>query len=778
MNISYNLIKKLTNESIEISKLKKLINNSVIEVENVQKLINCEDLVVGKVISASKHPNSKKLIITKVDVGLSKPLQILCGAPNVKENQIVVVALPNSQLNDFKIESRIIAGEQSNGMICGLEEILNIDPAKIKDEHKKGIIELPSNYKVGTKIIETPLYDTMFEIGLTPNRNDLLSKIGQRNDLATLFNRRYQIPTLKTPTIKHTEITTKIETPKAKALTIHEFTNIDLKADLLKEIELLKYNVRSIDPIVDFSNEVMLETGQPIHFYDKDKIVGTDITVRMAKNGEQIELLNGQIYTLSEQDIVICDEAGPISLAGVMGTNRTKCDEKTKNILVEIADFDPISVRKTALKTNNRSESSIRFEKGISVHHYEASLQYIFDNLKATYIGSSITEMRQKTNLKITFKINQLIQYIGHSIDLKRVEEILTNLNYCPVINEEKWQVEIPNIFTNIETREDVFEEIIRFYGLNNVNLTNEINHEHGLNNLQKMTRKIEDYLVMNGLNEVISYNLVKSEKSDFNHLDVKIEPIKLMHPQSQVRTTLKTNNVESILEIITYNNNRQENNLKLFEISKRYGKNLNDKFEQNILTIALQNYFNNSYLNKEMTNFYTIKGLVESILNQIIKIDMQKVSFKQTDKIKGMHPYQTVEIWNENTYLGYFGKVNKANFKNVFVAEIILDNLIITTNELIPQYKQISKFPITRRMITVVTKKDINQADIVKQIKANQEALISIELVDIYDQNDSIASTYELSYQQLNSEITQEIMLKNEQTTKSNILNAGWELK
>jgi phenylalanyl-tRNA synthetase beta chain len=761
-------------ENLTQAELKNKINNHVIEVENVFPLLNSADLIVGQAIKVEKHPESQKLQIAQVDLG-NETVQILCGAPNLKEGQKVIVAPNGSMLGeDFKIEKRMLAGYESNGMICGLDEILNIDSKKLKEEHLSGIVVLPEEFQVGTKLSETTLGDTIFEIGLTPNRNDLLSLVGQNNDLACLFDKQYQIPQFNKPIKPNKNYQVKLDTKDSLALNIHQFDNVKIESNIVKEIELLKYNIRSVDPVVDLSNEVMIQTGQPIHFYDADKVVGTIISVRNAVEGEKILLLNGVEYSLLATDLVICDEAGPISLAGVMGGDRTKCDENTRNILVEVASFSPKSIRKTATRTNNRSDASSRFEKGISKWNTDYAAQYLISQLEEFYVGTATIDLRTKINQEINLSISKLAEFVGQSIPKNEVVKTLNNLNFNIKESGDEIVVLAPEFLTNHETKEDVYEEIIRFYGLNNVKYTAEQNNAFGLTNAQKKIRNVESYLINNGLNEVVTYSLV-SEKSNqvFNHLDTQIDQVALLHPQSQARTNMKTNNISNLLEVINYNNNRQEKNVNIFEYAKRYGFNLNEKNEENVLSIALQNEFK-----KEAVNFYVIREIVEEILYNVYGLTKDNVKLSETNEIKGMHPYQTVVVTYKDEYLGYLGKVMPNISKDTYVAELIIDKINDVTQDSILVVKELSKFPSTKRTFTIQTNKNIKQSEIIEVLKAEQESLIDIDFIVIFEEEDTISSTYELIYQSVDGVISSELIQSNEEKIKNKVDQKGWTIK
>jgi phenylalanyl-tRNA synthetase beta chain len=774
MNISYNTIKKYLDKDISIKKLRDKVNNHIIEIENDFSFLKSDKLVIGKTVKVEKHPESKKLKIAQVDLG-TETVQIICGSPNLKENQKVIVAPSGTNLGpDFKIEKKNLAGYESNGMICGLDEILNVDSRQIKSKHLSGIVELPNDFSAGTMLSDTSFNDVIFEIGLTPNRNDLLSLVGQNNDLACLFEKKYKLPELSSEIIINSRYLSKIETNDSLALNIHQFNNINIKEDILNEINLLKYNIRSIDPIVDLSNEVMIETGQPIHFYDADKIIGTTITVRNANQGEKITLLNGIEYILEESDLVICDEKGPISLAGVMGGERTKCDEKTKNILVEIASFSPKSIRKTATRTNNRSDASSRFEKGISQWNTKYAADYLIKKLKDNYVGSVVMDKRISKNNPIIISLKELTNFIGQKIDYDSVIKILSNLNYDLKMKEDEITIEVPEFLNTQQTKEDIYEEIVRFYGLNHINFTEEINNEIGLNKSQLSTRNIEKRLTSIGLNEVVTYSLVSQTSNNlFNHSDIIIEEVKLLHPQSQARTNMKTNGVQSLLDVIVYNNNRQENSVNIFEFGKRYGFNLNERNEENVLTIAIQREFN-----KEEASFYIIREIFESILVKEYKLNKDRIKLKQVDSITGMHPYQTTEIYYDDLYIGYLGKLMPDILNETYVGEILVDKINEIGFNKSLEVAKISKFPITKRIFTIQTPKNIQQEEIISTLKNGQKNLSEINFITIFDEQEIISSTYELQYQSLDSVISSEMIKQNEEIIERNIESQGWKIK
>ena len=553
---------------------------------NIEKVITnkIDNLVIGKVVSCIDHPDSDHLHLCQVDIGKEKLQQIVCGAPNVREGLKVIVALPGAVLpGDFAIKSSKIRGVESNGMICALYE-LGLEE-KTDETYAKGIEELNENAPVGKDpLVYLGLEDTLYELDIHKHRNnDCYYHIGFAYEISAILNRKVKLPDLSYKEDKdnvNNHFKLEVETSKCPYYLAKMVTNVEIKEspDFIKR-RLLSVGMRPINNVVDISNYVMLEFGQPLHFFDKDSL-GDKILVRDAKDNELITTLDGKERTLKNSDIVITDGTKPICVAGVMGGLTTEVEDTTKNILIEAAIFDPVSIRYTASHLDLRSEASIRYGKGLSYEYTNMALDRACHLLEkyanATVLsGTVMHDEIDKTPKVVEFYPIEVDKMLGIKIDEEDMKHELERLDFPYTIKDGKFTVTIPSRRLDIDSNvNDIAEEIGRLYGYQNIKgtLPNiEVKRGEYVGDV-KYRKAISKRLRSLGLNEVKTYTLVSpSMASSFDYEEK--ERITLPNPMSIDKSVIRTSLIPSLMNVYNYNKARKVEDINIYEIAKTYDK-------------------------------------------------------------------------------------------------------------------------------------------------------------------------------------------------------------
>ncbi len=736
MKVSLNWLREYVNlQDKTSSELEDIFNMHLVEIEQVIKLANATNLTIGYVEECEDHPDSDHLHVCKVNVK-NEVLQIVCGAPNVARGQKVIVALVGAVLpGDFKIKASKIRGVESSGMICALDE-LGLDTKMLFEEETRGIYILDENAPLGENPLEyLGLDDVIFELSLTPNRADLLSMIGVAYDVGAALNEKVSLPNLKVKEIsKKNPVNVKLESKNAYQYHTRYIENVEIKeSPLWLKLRLVAAGIRPINNVVDTTNYVLLEYGQPLHSFDAD-LLGNDIIVKQSSG--KITTLDG-IERILENDLVISTPKEDVCIAGVMGGKSTEVTNNTKNIILEAAQFDSVSVRKTSSRLQLRSESSHRFERRIDCNRIIDALNKAALMIQELANGQVYDGINGVVNKKHTpVVINTTLKRINSNLGLKlkmiQVEEILQKLDFTYTVDKTKLQVNIPSRRIDYDTNDqDLFEDIARIYGYNNIPTTLCKTSDKGnLNFKQTKIREVKNYFVNCGLYETVTYTLVKEETVHEFTLEDK-EVVSVMKPFTLDHKTMRQSVIPSLLDVVSYNLARKNDNVNIFEISNVYSKNKEDM----VLTGALSGIMNSSLWQgqKEIVDFYYAKGLLEGLFN-LLGI---QVEFEAAD-IKNMHPYKTAFIKKGNIVLGYLGEVHpkyqkKASIKETYVFEIDFNKLLQVVNTKI-NYEPISKFPSITRDLAIVCNKEIAANEITKLIKqTGKKMLVNVELFDVY---------------------------------------------
>lgn len=738
MKLSLNFLKDYVDLDIDVKTLAEDMTRVGNEYDLAEKLIPATKLVIGKVLECKDHPDSDHLHVCKVDIG-TEVLNIVCGAPNVRDGIKVIVALAGADLpNDVKIKKSVIRGEESNGMICALYEI-GIDKKFLSEEDKNGIHILPEDAPIGKDPIEyMKLDDSVIDFDLTANRGDLLSILGMAYEVGAIYNKK-----VKEIDLTHNEegedlnksFEVRVNTDNCKLFLARKALNVEIKEspDFIKH-RLIASGIRPINNVVDISNYVMLECGQPLHFYDADRL-GNCIEARMADKDEKLTTLDGVERTLEETDIVISDGKRAIGLAGVMGGLDTEIEDETKNVLIEAAIFDSVRVRKTSKKIV-RSEASNRFEKGISPDRTYMAIERAVKLLEE-YAGAKIqtgTVVYDKTDkiekeIDITAKdINMLL---GTNIKLEDILNVFSRLGFRYSLNGEVIKVNVPIRRLDISIKEDLIEEVGRIYGVDNIVGKLPV-VPMKIGSVDKTEREIRNKMISLGLNETLSYILI-NDKEVHKYVSDEFEELRLLDPMTEDRNTLRYSLIPSLYKIYEYNKAHYIKDVSIFEIGKGFWKKGEEYGEDSKLCALMTGEYCLGINNKKDVDFFIIKGVVEEILDYLGYAN--RYSFVLPKKgIKEFHPGQVAEINVNGEILGIIGRIHpEISREPVYVFEINLDKLLAKKVSKM-KFKEISIYPNIKKDIAIMIDKNITADEISKVIKkAGGNLLVKYEMFDVY---------------------------------------------
>ena len=737
MKLSTNFVKDYVDIDVDLKTLAEDMTGVGNEYDSAEKLINATNLVVGEVIECEMHPDSDHLHVCKVNVG-NEVLQIVCGAPNVRKGLKVIVALVGAELpGDFKIKAGKIRGVESNGMLCSIAE-LGLDSKFLKPEDKEGIHELPETAVPGEDPIKLMgMDDGVIDFELTANRGDLLSILGMAYEIGAIYDKKVKDIDLSYNQSNediNNSFKVNVKTDNCSIFLAKRVENVVIKeSPTFIKNRLIASGIRPINNVVDISNYVMLEVGQPLHYYDADTLNGC-LEVRMAEENEKLTTLDDVERTLSSEDIVISDGKKAIGLAGVMGGADTEITENTKNIMIESAIFDNVKIRKTS-KEILRSEASNRFEKGLDPNRtymaIERSCHLLEKYADAKIVGGLVkydTTSLEDTNIDVSLeKVNRVL---GTTISKEDVLNVFRKLAFECEVNGDKITVSVPKRRIDISIEEDLIEEVGRIYGVNNIEgKLPSLPLKQGSYN--KTLRNIRNKMIDLGLNETLSYILV-NDKEATKYTTDNVEIVKLLDPMTEERNTLRYSMIPSLVKIYEYNKARSQKDVSIFEIGKGFYKK-DEQYGENLKLCALMTGERYLSVKSKQVDFYDIKGVAEELLDYLGYAE--RYSFVVKDELpKEFHPYQTAQISVNNDIVGIIGKLHPNCTKdNVYVLEINLDKLLEKKTGKM-KYKEISKFPSVKKDLAVVIDKDITSEEIAKQIKKLAgNLLLGNKIFDVY---------------------------------------------
>lgn len=756
MKLSTNFVKDYVNIDVDVKKLAEDMTSVGNEYDSAQKLINATGLVIGEVKECRMHPNSDHLHVCKVDIG-DEILDIVCGAPNVRKGLKVIVAKVGAELpGDFKIKKGNIRGEESNGMLCSMQE-LGIENKFLTDKDKDGIHELPKEAKVGEDPIKfLELDDEVIDFELTANRGDLLSILGMAHEIGAIYDKQIKpidISYNQTKEDINDTFKLNIKTDNCSIFLSKKVKNVTIKEspDFIKN-RLIASGIRPINNVVDISNYVMLETGQPLHFYDADTLKEI-LEVRMANDKETLTTLDGIKRELSNEDIVISDGTRAIGLAGVMGGLDTEITNNTKNIIIESAIFNAIKVRCTSKKIL-RSEASNRFEKGLDPNRTYIAINRACHMLEKyanaeVVSGMAVYDTTNKKDKKIEITFQKIIDILGLDIPKNSILDSFRRLGFTYEVNENNITVFVPTRRIDISIQEDLIEEVGRIYGVDNIKgILPVMPLKTGT--YDKTIRQIRNKMVDLGLNETLSYVLVNNKEAN-QFIEEETETLKLLDPLTEERNTLRASILPSLYKIYEYNIARNVKDISIFEIGKSFYKKQEQFIEERKLGALLSGEYYMGIGNNKTVDFYITKGIVEELLDYLGYSG--RYSFMPCNNLPNeFHPGQTAQINLNGETIGIIGKVHpeKTN-DDVFMFEINLDKLLEKKTGKM-KYKEISKYPSVKKDLSIVVQKEMTNDSIKKQIKKSAGSLLNnIKVFDIYTgpniEDDKKSISYSLEF-------------------------------
>ncbi|HEI7249193.1 TPA: phenylalanine--tRNA ligase subunit beta [Staphylococcus aureus] len=751
MLISNEWLKEYVTIDDSVSDLAERITRTGIEVDDlIDYTKDIKNLVVGFVKSKEKHPDADKLNVCQVDIGEDEPVQIVCGAPNVDAGQYVIVAKVGGRLpGGIKIKRAKLRGERSEGMICSLQEI-GISSNYIPKSFESGIYVFSESQVPGTDALQA-LYldDQVMEFDLTPNRADALSMIGTAYEVAALYNTKMTKPETTSNELElsaNAELTVTIENedkvPYYSARVVHDVT-IE-PSPIWMQARLIKAGIRPINNVVDISNYVLLEYGQPLHMFDQDAIGSQQIVVRQANEGEKMTTLDDTERELLTSDIVITNGQTPIALAGVMGGDFSEVKEQTSNIVIEGAIFDPVSIRHTSRRLNLRSESSSRFEKGIATEFVDEAVDRACYLLQ-TYANGKVLKDRVSSGelgafiTPIDITADKINRTIGFDLSQNDIVTIFNQLGFDTEINDDVITVLVPSRRKDITIKEDLIEEVARIYGYDDIPSTLPVFDKvtsGQLTDRQYKTRMVKEVLEGAGLDQAITYSLVSKEDATAFSMQQR-QTIDLLMPMSEAHASLRQSLLPHLIEAASYNVARKNKDVKLFEIGNVFFANgegeLPDQVEY-LSGILTGDYVVNQWQGKKETvDFYLAKGVVDRVSE---KLNLE-FSYRRAD-IDGLHPGRTAEILLENKVVGFIGELHPTlaadnDLKRTYVFELNFDALMAVSVGYI-NYQPIPRFPGMSRDIALEVDQNIPAADLLSTIHAHGGNILKDTLVfDVY---------------------------------------------
>ncbi|UQS83380.1 phenylalanine--tRNA ligase subunit beta [Bombilactobacillus thymidiniphilus] len=761
-----------------------------------------KNIVVGQILTLEAHPDSDHLNICQVAIGEQQPYQIVCGAPNVAEGQKVIVALPGARIvNNQKIKKSKMRGVESRGMLCSLQEI-GFNENVVPDEFKDGIYVFPENetITVGESVFPyLGMDDTILNFDATPNRADVLGMRGAAWEVASMYDQKphFTVPDVPEETeMADSKFTNEVfDNNLAPTYRNRIVTNVKVQpSPLWLQIYLWNNGIKPINNIVDITNYVLLDYGQPLHAYDFDKLGSKKLTVRNAENGETFKALNDNEYELTDQDIVIVNDEQAVSLAGVMGGQSTSIDAQTKTVVLESAVFDSIRVRKTAQRHNLRTEAAARFEKGIDVATTQEALDQAAQLVQTLADGKVLAGqvVGSQTNLEPTIvkiTIEQINHALGTNIKQEEIIAIFERLGFTVQVEADILVVTVPLRRWDISIPADLIEEVVRIYGFDKLPSTLPVSTQTvgGYTTQQQFLRNGKTFLRSLGYDEAISYALTTEEKAQAFTVE-QSTLTKVDWPMTRDHEYLRLNLVSGLLDDLAYNVARKQTNVALFEQGRVFVKSQSSAVrptEVEMLAGAITGTVQEQTWETKarLVNFYDVKGDVEQLINSFNK--QGRISYQATTSITQLHPGQSALIMMDDQCIGFIGTVHPVYAQQLklpvtIVFQLNLDKIMALTDQS-QIYVPASKFPsITRDVAILVPKNVTNEAidDTIRQ--AAGKYLTDIKLFDIYVGTGVPAKyksmAYSLTFQNKQETLTDAVVNQHftkVQTALQNILGA-----
>ncbi|GAB1103802.1 MAG: phenylalanine--tRNA ligase subunit beta [Shewanella algae] len=744
MKFSESWLREWVNPAISRDELTHQITMAGLEVDDVIAVAgDFSGVVVGEVVECGQHPDADKLRVTKVNVGGEELLDIVCGAPNCRQGLKVAVAVVGAVLpGDFKIKKAKLRGQPSHGMLCSYGEL----GIEIESD---GIIELPLDAPIGTDIREyLQLNDVIIDVDLTANRADCLGMVGLAREVGVLNRLNVTEPSWEAANVSsERRVEIDVANPEACPRYLGRVvSNVNVKAqtpDWMVE-KLRRSGIRSIDPIVDITNYVLVEFGQPMHAFDLDKIDG-GIKVRLGNGEEKLTLLDGNEIIVPADTLVIADNSQALALAGVFGGEASGVSEQTRDIMLECAFFAPLAIMGKARRLGLHTDSSHRFERGVDpeLQHkaMDRATRLVLDICGGE--AGPVVEAKSEAHLPkaadIKLRRSKLDKLLGHQIGDADVEEILTRLGFQVEKQGSDWQVKTATYRFDMAIEEDLIEEVARIYGYNNIPNTAPLAHlsmtDHKESDL-KLSR-VRAMLVARGFQEAVTYSFVDPKLQKLVHPDS--EAMVLPNPISSEMSAMRLSMFTGLLNAVGYNQARQQTRVRLFETGLRFIPDAQAESgvrQQTMLGAVIAGPQSDEHWSMESktVDFFDLKGDLEAIIG--LTVSEAEFSFKGAQH-PAMHPGQCAEILRNDRVIGYIGAVHPSLEKpfglngKTIVFELELDALLQAK---LPQAQAVSKFPANRRDIAIVVDEEVAAGEVMTLIrKVGENQLVGLNLFDVY---------------------------------------------
>lgn len=745
MLISLDWLKQYVDIKEDIPQLENALTMIGQEVEAIDiQGKHLDNVVIGQITEYGKHPNSDKLTLLKVSVGAEEELQIVCGAPNHKLGDKVVVAKIGAVLpGDFKIKKSKIRDVESFGMLCSQVE-LGIG------EDGDGIIILPEDAPIGEEYRKyAGLDDVIFELEITPNRPDCLSHIGIAREVAAYYGRKVKYPSYTLSEVidsvnnyAKVRVEDKERCKRYMGRVIRNVTVAESPEWLKKRIRAM--GLKPINNIVDITNFVMFEYNQPMHAFDLDKLENNTVVVRAAENGEKITTLDGVERELVNGELVIADEVKPIAIAGIIGGQATQIEAETKNVFLEVAYFTPDNIRKSAKKLGIVTDSGYRNERGLDIENLPEVIDRAAALIAEVASGEVLDEVIDKyiekpQKFEIPLNLTKLNTFIGKKLEFDTVGKILSNLGLgIKTLSQDMLLITPPTYRTDLTRPEDLYEEVIRMYGFENIEAVMPVEDiESGLKDSKiSVADNLKEILKEIGLHEVINYTFIPREALDI--LKIKDKVIEISNPLSEDMVIVRPTLMYSLLANIRDNFNRNQFDLRFFEVSKVFTPAEELANEDLRICVAIAGKPERTLWNPKPKayDFYTMKGYVEKLL-EYMGINRYKLERSSNENF---HPGRSADIKIGNDVIGTFGEVHPdvleamdIKRERAYVADIDLAKAEKYIKSAV-KYERIVKYPEVTRDLAIVMDKDILVGNMVEDLKRVSPLIEKIEIFDVYE--------------------------------------------
>lgn len=755
MKISTNWLKEYVPaiKDVKPEDLGNKFEMTTVEVDSVSRLQDgLKKIVVGHVLEVTKHPKSDHLHLCQVDVGQDEPIQIVCGAPNVVAGQKVIVALKNARIaGNVKIKQGRMRGERSEGMLCALQEIGFSDSVAPK-KYEDGIYILPEDAVPGEPVYKyLGMDDAIIDLDLTPNRADLMSMRGAAYEAAALYKGQVELPhpeNVENSQEKTSDyVSVQADKELAPAYKMRIIKNVHVKeSPMWLQKRLWNMGIRPINNVVDVTNYVLLDYGQPLHSFDYDKLGSKNIVVRTAKEGEKFTTLDGNDRELKSRDILVTNGEKPVAIAGVMGGLESEVTADTTTVALESAVFNPHMVRKTSRREDLHTDAAVRFERGINVTTVQEALDQAAKMLAELADGEVLNgtvgyDETDKDPKQVKAGLKHINDVLGTSLTEDQVRDIFDRLGFACRFENGEFTVGVPKRRWDIFIDSDLIEEVARIYGYDKLptKLPVAPTTPGHYTYKQKIVRDACQVLESSGLDQAISYSLTSEEKATRFLLEKGLTT-KVQLPMNSDRTTLRMNLLSGLLDDLAYNAARKVNDAALYEEGIVFFRDEGNDRPREVEHIAgaMTGLFRQKNWNtkKQPVDFYLAKGIVEHLLNEL-GIE-SKISYEATQKFAEMHPGRTAMVLVDGDPVGFVGEIHpnlakEYRLKRTYVFELDLDKIIAAKKD--PEvYTPVPKYPAITRDIALLVSDDVSNADLMNCIKKNGGAYLQdVSLFDVY---------------------------------------------